>query len=832
MIIIYIIYVLYNSFNFENKIYNIYIKLNLIMSDFYMTQQLSRPFIEKTINNFSKTNGNFNPFGTFKSQDTNFTTFQKTNRNNLLKDENIYNIIKLQYTIVSDFLSKLNLNYTLDSFNSEIKSFLNPTTSFTSEEMSEIININNNDFNTSSYFFSGSLKNNYLYYLITSKSNIYKASKGVQTINSEKENNNEMNILNSNPNLLEDINEKLKKIDEKYEKMPLNFNLTSKQKNNLESKYNRFKRELNEKYNEDLQSEIERIKTMETGKVIIEQNQKYLEKIEKIRNEYENKYELKVKEMNEKQKALKEKENKLEMEMIEKTKELLSQYQQKIENLSKKEEAFNQKCIKELNDIKEQKKELDKKDRELFILKKDYHKELQNEIDKLKNEFKEIFKEQLRKIYNEKEEEIEKIKNELHISKMKNKLNSSLKSNTNKANEECLKNLIEIKENLKKIKSEIKEKKSALNKRFIPLSDNEEEKARLDISYYDKINELESRFNLIVNKFKYKHYNNIAYKNKSFKSDLIVRDENIQKKLDDLEKMESDFKLELDKEFKKFKEDIPEIILSKEEIEKIHDNKYKIVLSNMERERQLNELLKEENEKENALNKVKYINEINKDLINRYDATVDKGNYIIIDKNEMDNQKMFLKYYREKREQQIREQNLQKENLIKNLELLNLIKKEKHVKIKEKDIKQRDKKDEEKSQFSKSIALPPVKNPKEKKLLESAQADEIEELIQKSKIRIAESKEKSQLKDRIKLSNNSQEEDEYGSGDFYDISNEDKKSKKKNESSNKTNRILSSSNKENLSDSYNDFETTKALNKQGIHSEISQKTKSNEDSKF
>ena len=802
------------------------------MSDFYMTQQLSRPFIEKTINNFSKTNGNFNPFGTFKSQDTNFTTFQKTNKNNLLKDENIYNIIKLQYTIVSDFLSKLNLNYTLDSFNSEIKSFLNPTTSFTSEEMSEIININNNDFNTSSYFFSGSLKNNYLYYLITSKSNIYKASKGVQTINSEKENNNEMNILNSNPNLLEDINEKLKKIDEKYEKMPLNFNLTSKQKNNLESKYNRFKRELNEKYNEDLQGEIERIKTMETGKVIIEQNQKYLEKIEKIRNEYENKYELKVKEMNEKQKALKEKENKLEMEMIEKTKELLSQYQQKIENLSKKEEAFNQKCIKELNDIKEQKKELDKKDRELFILKKDYHKELQNEIEKLKNEFKEIFKEQLRKIYNEKEEEIEKIKNELHISKMKNKLNSSLKSNTNKANEECLKNLIEIKENLKKIKSEIKEKKSALNKRFIPLSDNEEEKARLDISYYDKINELESRFNLIVNKFKYKHYNNIAYKNKCFKSDLIVRDENIQKKLDDLEKMESDFKLELDKEFKKFKEDIPEIILSKEEIEKIHDNKYKIVLSNMERERQLNEILKEENEKENALNKVKYINEINKDLINRYDATVDKGNYIIIDKNEMDNQKMFLKYYREKREQQIREQNLQKENLIKNLELLNLIKKEKHVKIKEKDIKQRDKKDEEKSQFSKSIALPPVKNPKEKKLLESAQADEIEELIQKSKIRIAESKEKSQLKDRIKLSNNSQEEDEYGSGDFYDISNEDKKSKKKNESSNKTNRILSSSNKENLSDSYNDFETTKALNKQGIHSEISQKTKSNEDSKF
>ena len=803
------------------------------MNDFYMTQQLSRPFGETNNINFSKTNGNFKPFNTFKSQDTNFTTFQKTNKNHLLKDEDIYNIIKLQYTIVSDFLSKLNLNYTLDSFNNEIKSFLNPPTSFTSEEISEIININNNDLNMSSYFFSGSLKNNYLYHLITSKSNIYKENKGVQTINSIKDNNNEINILNSNPNLLEDINEKLKRIDEKYEKKPLNLNLISKQKNNLDSKYNRFKRELDEKYKEDLQNEIERIKTMETGKVIFEQNQKFLEKIEKIRNEYETKYEIKIKEINEQQKALKEKENKLEMETIEKTKELLSQYQQKIENLSKKEEAFNQKCIKELNDLKEQKKELDKKDRELFVLKKDYHKELQNQIDKLKNEFKEIYKEQLRKIYNEKEQEIEKVKNELHISKMKNKLNTSLKSNTNKENEEVLKNLIEIKENLQKIISERKEKKSALNKRFIPLSDNEEEKARLDISYYDKINELESRFNSIVNKFKYKHYNNIAYKNKTFKSDLIVRDENIQKKVDDLEKMENDFKLEFDKELKQFKEDIPEIILSKKEIEQIQDKKYKIALSNLERQKQLNEIFKQENEKENALNKVKYINQINKDLIDKYEATMDKGNYIIIDKNEMDNhQKMFLKYYREKREKQIVEENIQKENLIKTLELLNIAKKEKHVKINEKDLKPRDKKDEEKSQYSKSIALPPVKNPKEKKLLESAQADEIEELIQKSKIRIAESKEKSQLKDRIKLSNNSQEEDEYGSGDFYDISNEDKKSKRKNDSTNKSNRILSSSNKENLSDSYNDFETTKALNKQGIHSEISQKTKSNEDSKF
>ena len=805
------------------------------MENFYLTQQIPKFFGETTNENFSKTNGNLNPFGTFKSQDTNFTTFQKTNKNKLLKDESVYSTIKLQYTIVSDFLSKMNLNYTLNSFNNEIKDYYYPNTPFTLEEISELIDMNINDLNSTNNLFSGNLKNTYLYHLITSKSNINKENKGIQTILTEKINNNENNILNDNPNLYEELNEKLKKIDEKYDKQPLNYNPTSIQKNNLESKFNRFKRELNEKYKEDIEKEIERIRSMEVGKVIIEQNQKYLERIEKIKYEYENKYELKIKELDKKRKELKEKENKIEMETIGKTKELISQYQQKIENLNKKEEAFNQKFIKELNDLNEQKRKLDKKDKELFILKKDYDKKLENEIYKLKNEFKELYKEQLKKIYKEKDQEIESINNELIISRMSNNF-STLKANTDKINEECLKNLIEIKENLKALKSENKQKKSALNKRIIPLSDNEEEKAKIDISYYEKINELESRFNKIVNKFKYKHFNsNNIHRSSSWKSDLKIKNAKIKSKLDNLEKMEKEFNLEFEKDLKKFKEDIPEVTLSKKEVEKIKDNNYKIALSKIEREKQLNEIYKKENEEENALNKVKYINEINQNQRDKYDDTVKRKNYIIIDKNEMDeHKKMFLKLYREKREKQIKEENLQKENLIKNLELYKIAKKEKRVKIKETDMKIRDKRDEEKSQYSKSIALPPVKNPKEKKLLESAQADEIEELIHKSKIRIAESKEKSQLKDRVKLSNNSQEEDEYGSGDFYDISNEDKKSKNKNETNrtNRTNRVLSTTNRDNVSDNYNDFETTKALNKLGIHSEISEKSKSNEDSKF
>ena len=815
------------------------------MDEFYMTQQISKPFGENTYKDFSKTIGNFNPYNTFKSQDTNFTTFQRTNNiNNFLKDKNIYNIIKLQYTIVSNYLSKMDLSHSLQTFNNEIKLIFNPATPFTSEEMSQIIDIENNENNDDFIKTNNSLigNNTYLYKLINSKSNIFKENKGIQTLNLKESyinDNNDKSLLSlestnirSNPNLYEDINEKLKNIDKKYEnKFSNNDNILPK-KNNLEAKFNRYKKELDEKYREDLNKEIERIKTMEVSKVIIEQNQKYLEKIEKIRDEYENKYELKYKELTEKQKNLKEKENKLQMDYIETTKELISNYQKKLENFYKKEDAFNQKCIKELNEIKEQKNELDKKDKELFNLKKDYHKELQKEIDKLKSEFKTIYKEQLQKIYNEKEQEIEKLKNELNISKMANKLDSSLKLNKNKANEQCLKGLTEIKEKLKIIKSENKEKKTELNKRILPSSELEEEKVKIDIDYYKKISELESQFNSITNKYKYKHFDDNIFKNISYKSDLVIKDDNIKKKLTELENMENEFNTKLEKELKEFIEDIPQVDLSKNEVDRIKENNYQLAVANIEKEKQLFEIYQKEKEEEDLINKIKYMNIINQNMINKQDD-LNKDKYIIIDQNEMENhKKMYLKLYREKREQQLIEENRKREELIKNMEFFEVIKKEKQPKGKEKESKSKEKRDEEKSQYSKSIALPPVKNPKEKKLLESAQADEIEELIHKSKIRIAESKEKKQLIDRIKLSNNSQEEDEYGSGDFYDFSNEEKKSIAKNELTNKSNRVLSSNTKENFSDSYNDFETTKALNKQGILSETSEKNKSNEDFKF
>ena len=811
------------------------------MDNFYMTQQISMPFEEKGNINFSKTIGNLNAFNTFKSQDTNYSTFKKTNK---LTEDNIYNNIKLQYSIVSNFLSKMNLDYTLKILNDEIKSILNPNTTFSLEEMTQILNINNNneenmDYNNTNNLFYETLNTTYLNYLINSKANINKSNKAIQTILEKEINNNDDNLslkstyINSNSNLYEDLNEKLKKIDEKYDKKISKENLKSPQTNNLVSKFDRYKKELNEKYKEDIQNEIERIKTMEVGKVMIEQNQKFLEKIEKVRKEYEDVYEIKNNELSQKIKDLKEKENNLKNEYIQKEKELILEYQKKLENLSKKEQDFNKKCIKELNDIKEQKKLLDKKDRELFILKKDYDKELQKEVDKIKAEFKNIYKQQLQKIYGEKEKEIEELNNEIKLIKITNNLNTSLQLDKNKANEQCLKDLIEMKEKLSKLKTENKEKKDEINNRIIPLADNKEEKAKVDDEYYGKISELESQFNVVVNKFKYKHFNPNIYQTKNLDNKFVVKDAKIQKKLEDIEDIEKAFEQELKKEFDKFKEELPQANLTKKEIDQIKNENYKMVLSNIEKEKKLNEIYNQQKEDENIVNKIKYINDINFNLRKNHLAIINKDDYRIINKNEMEEHKnMYLKIYREKREQQIMEENRKKEELMKNMELLELARKEKfnRGKEREKEVKFREKKEEEKSQFSKSIALPPVKNPKEKKMLESSQVDEIEELIHKSKIRIAENKEKTQLLiDKVKLSNNSQEEDEYGSGDFVDLSNEDK-SKVKSEKTNKSNKIVNSTNKENASDSYNDFETTKALNRQGIISDPSEKT--NEDFNF
>ena len=805
------------------------------MAFFYNTQNNFKTMGIGTSNSIELAkNELYNSFyNTVKSQPSNYSTFQNTFGINKSQEKNTYNIMKLQYTLVSDFLSKINLSYTLKSLNYEIKPFLNPATAFSPEEISELIPKNNPDLNFQSNTFNknpflDTINSTYLYILINANSNFFKSEKETQTddINNNVEDNQNVKKNNfkkttkiDNPKFIQDIDEKLKEIDENF-KIKIKKDYLSSQSNLIESKFMKYKNELEKKYKEDLQNEIERIKSVEIGKVIIEENKKYLEKIENIRNEYEYNYQLKLKELNDKEKEIKEKGNSIQDEYKEKTRELMEEFQKKTNEFITKESNFNEKCIKELKYIKEKKINLDIKEKELFILKKDYDKELSNEIEKIKNELKEVLKEFIEKLKYENEQELAKVKNKLKLRIINYDL-SLFEEINNKPNEINLKDISSLKEEI----SELLAKVNKYNKNNLLAIDNDFEKMQKNLNYYEQISNLESKLYEIINKSKFKFYNKNKQENEKNENDIIIKDEKIRKKVDELENEQNKLNEFIEKDFKKMiNEEIPKIDLNRDELEIIKNNEYKKVLFNLAKERELNNMYKKEREKENVMNKIKYIEEINQNAKEAYDREIKKQNFIIIDENEMERHKnLFLKLYRQRREQQkIDEINKQKEK-IRQREI-----KEKEIKEKEEEKRQKskEKKEDEKNLFSKSFQLPPVRNPKDRK---SLALNNIGDLIMP---KIEKEKEKEEKKKPT------EEDDEYGSGDFVDISKEDKsKTKSKlditqkqkpdvdDDLSEKIDMILNGSHtdkksEQNInenSESYNDFDTSNALEMQGIN---------------
>ena len=812
-------------------------------SAFNQTGNLNFNSLDFAKNNFSNT---FN--GTFKNQQTNFTTFQNFNKTNTLKSQNIYEVIKLQYSLVLDFLSKINMTHTVNTLNDEIKSILYPTTTFSDEEISKLI-----DTKSPSEFQDtfdknpvvNSIKSTFLYHLIYKNSNLLKAEKEVQTLdeNNKVENNPNIKINNyfSPKNkkldgniLIHDIDEKLRQIDDKYNQKLKNNNMVVPDKS-LEDKFNKYKKELEDKYKEELKNEKLRIKTIEVSNVLIEENKKYLEKIEAIRNEYENNYENKNKDLIKRENELKKKQNELEAKYEEERKELIEKHQKELNDFHLKESNFDAKVIKELKEIKEKKTSLDQKEKELFRLKKDYYKEMKKEIDIIKEELKKVFIEQLEKMKYENELELEKLKNKFKFYRINYDLNEAKKSGN-----ENIKEIESIKNEVKEIKNKIN--KDNKKRKKITLS-NDIDDLQKNCEYKEQINNLELKLNEIINKTRFKFYNTNKDEEEKNASTSIIKDENIRKKLDDLENEQNELNKEFEKELNN-KEEIPK--LNKEDIENIQDYKYNLILSNIEREKIINEFYKRESEEKNILDKIKYIDEIKKNLKENLEADKKEG-FIVIDKNEMDrHQNLYLKVYRQKREQQkIDEMNKQKERIrqreLKEKEIIEREKEEKRKKSKEKE-------DFERSLVSKSIQLPPVRNPRKTSFV-----GEIEELINKSKIRIAKpslfgSPEKSKLKkeedkkedDKIKSSGG--DEDDYGSGDFENLSEEKKsklngtkkeekekeKVKEEKDASLMIDEILNGNNTENITEnnvnsgSYNDFETSNALEKKGIKSENSE----------
>ena len=300
-----------------------------------------------------------------------------------IKDQNSINILKLQYSLINDFLIRTKMTYTQNIFSNEIKSLLENNTPFTDTEIIRNLHLNtkqisnirlNSKLNSTT---SDLIKSTYLYHLINLHSNMNKIDSEAQTLFPEDELKNKKTEIN--------LEKELKKIDEKYNKL-LNIEQVLPFNKSNEKKFLEYKEELDNKYKEDLKNEMERFKNIELNNMRMEENKKYVEKIEKIRQEYDNIYEKKYDEIKNMKKILDEKEKMLEKDLDKKTIEnnelILSQ-------LKKIRDDNDSRITQYLNEINKLTTEKNILEQTVEDLKEKFDVELQKQINKIKNNYTE-----------------------------------------------------------------------------------------------------------------------------------------------------------------------------------------------------------------------------------------------------------------------------------------------------------------------------------------------------------------------------------------------------------------------------------------------------------
>ena len=298
-----------------------------------------------------------------------------------IKDQKSINILRLQYSLINDFLIRTKMTYTQNIFSNEIKSLLENNIPFTDTEIIRNLHLNtkqisnmrlNSNLNSTTIDL---IKNTYLYHLINLHSNMNKIDSETQTLFPDDKQKGAKKEI--------DLEKELKKIDEKYNKMldiekVLPFNKSN------EKKFLEYKEECDNKYKEDLKNEIERFKNIELSNMRMEENKKYIEKIEQIRQEYEIVYEKKYEEIKNMKKILDEKEKMIEKEQdkksIENNELILSQ-------LKKIREDNNLKVSQYINDINKLANEKMILEQTIQDLKEKFDTELQTQISKIKNNY-------------------------------------------------------------------------------------------------------------------------------------------------------------------------------------------------------------------------------------------------------------------------------------------------------------------------------------------------------------------------------------------------------------------------------------------------------------
>ena len=379
-----------NNDNISNN--NNDIKIENIPIEEGKNNDLTKNFIKLALNNkFNK-----NEEQKLKLNPSNFS----------INNQNLYTMFKLEYTLIEDFLIRTKLNFTRNIFNNEIKSIINPLLPLDDGELSSLLGINLNELSSIRFKWNNNSKTNediicstYLYHILNKHTKIMKLDSECQTVNKSGISD-EFNFQSQN---LENI---FKKIEDKYEKK-------IKEKNDffaLEKKFEKYKEELDSRYEIDLKNEIERFKLVELSKMRIEENKKYSMRIDKLREEYQEEYNKKYEEMKKLKKELQEREINLRKEFEERSIKLKKDYEEKEKNLEEKKLFWEKKYKNEKNEASIQ---INKFNEELDDLKKSFYKsEKEKQLNNIKNNNQEL-NPLINNEINNLREQIDEIKNNL-----------------------------------------------------------------------------------------------------------------------------------------------------------------------------------------------------------------------------------------------------------------------------------------------------------------------------------------------------------------------------------------------------------------------------------
>ena len=688
----------------------------------------------------------------------------------IIKDPKIISILRLQYSLINDFLIRTKMTYTQNILSNEIKSLLENNIPLTDSEIIRILNLNIKQISNSrlnSNLKSGPndlIKNTYLYHLINLHSNLTKIDGEAQTLFFDDK--------NKKSNKAIDLEKELRKIDEKYNNI-IDINKIVPFNKLNEKKFLEYKEECDNKYKEDLKSEMERFKNNEISQMRLDENKNYVKKIEKIREEYEQMYEKKNEEIQNMKKLLEEKEKMLEKEQDKKI----------LEN--------NEIIISQLKKIRE--------DSEQRI------NQYINEIDKINNE---------------------KALLEQTIENMKEKFDLDLKSRISKIKNNYMEQLATEKSLLKE-ESE-REKKIMINNytnrvyRKESLEENKNNNANININN-----------------------NSIYLKNSNFSNKKLAEDfHNRRKRIEEIDEEQERIN-KMKYEFKDIiNEHVPIVLLNQEEIDQIKNNNEYInnALLNEKKENQ-----RKKSANENWNNNINNTKEIKSPYRNNNSILNNNKNLVI--NNQIRSNNMGIPSANIFNNANLNNTNKKSSGVIEeNLDFENISSSQKSKELSNKKSGNIVMNNINTSNFgsNKKSIFPPINNNMSYSIKE-----EINISANKTKSRIGSSGKKN-IENNNFINNksskkNNEEDDEYGEGDFENnISSfnqaSDKKQIKFGKIKNQNEKLINiqekidksnvGNNKDEVEESYNDFDNTKGLINKGVNFEGSSGFYNNNMSKF